>query len=170
MVVCDLVRITRLAAGAADLLLVHLESVAVLHFERVRGVSRLHTLTLEEETDRRHVLALALAKGVHELLKLGTALDLEEDLVVIICHLNIEVLSTSGISVRTLASRASIVVVVGHDEWFEKWCLLEARLFVNVGVIRVTQSVDVRDGYLLIYARRDLERRNEASLVVGRQK
>ena len=37
-------------------------------------------------------LALALAEGIHQLLELGGALDLEEDLVVVVGDFNVEVL------------------------------------------------------------------------------
>jgi len=106
------------SASAADLLLVDLEGVAVLHVELysvladilslsyplqharacsrethvVRGVAGVDSGAVEEEAHARERLALTLAEGVHELLQLGGALDLEEDLVVVVGHLDVEVL------------------------------------------------------------------------------
>lgn len=85
------VKCARLAT-AADLFLVHFESVSVLHIERLRVVGRLDTLSIEEEAHTRNVLALTVAKGVHELLQLSGSLDLEEDLIVVVRNLDIKVL------------------------------------------------------------------------------
>lgn len=71
---------------------------------RVRGILRLDTRTLEEEADRLHFLALSVAERAHELLQPGVPLYLEEDLVVVIRHLDVEVLGGSAIS----------IAVVGH--------------------------------------------------------
>lgn len=90
----------------------HFESVAVCHLERVRGIRRLHSRAVEQEPHRVEGLALALAKGRHELLELGAALDLEEDLVVVVGDLDVEVLGVGG---RGLAIAWGLVLVVfGH--------------------------------------------------------
>ena len=62
---------------------------------RVRVIRRLHPLAVEQEADAGHVLALAIAEGVHQLAQLGCALDLEKDLVVVIRDLDVEVLLLS---------------------------------------------------------------------------
>lgn len=57
------------------------------------GVVRwLHPLAVEEESDTLHVLSLAVAERVHELAELGCALDLEEDLVVVVGNFDVQVL------------------------------------------------------------------------------
>lgn len=77
----------------ANLLLVHFQSIAIGHVQRVRCVFGAHAGTIEQETDGRQLLSLALAEGVHELFQLCCALDFEEDLVVIIGDLDVEVLN-----------------------------------------------------------------------------
>lgn len=90
----------------------HFESVAVCHLKRVRGIRWLHSRAVKQESHRVEGLALALAKGRHELLELGAALDLEEDLVVVVGDLDVEVL---GVGRRVLAIAWRLVVVVfGH--------------------------------------------------------
>lgn len=79
---------------------------------RVRGIRRLHSRAVKQEPHRVEGLALALAKGRHELLELGAALDLEEDLVVVVGDLDVEVLGVGG---RGLAIAWGLVLVVlGH--------------------------------------------------------
>lgn len=53
--------------------------------------------TLEEESHAGDVLALAIAESVHELAQLSCALDLEEDLVVVVGDLDVQVLRRTGI-------------------------------------------------------------------------
>jgi hypothetical protein len=95
---------------AADLLLVNFQGVAVGHFERIGRIRGLDTRAVKEESDRANGLALALAKGVHELLELSAALDLEEDLVVVVGDLDVEVLRRS-----LLLPGASVLVLARHD-------------------------------------------------------
>lgn len=57
---------------------------------RIGVVRRLHSLSVEEKSDALHVLSLAIAESVHELAELGCALDLEEDLVVVVRDLDVE--------------------------------------------------------------------------------
>lgn len=67
-------------------------------------------------------LSLALAKSAHKLLKLCSALDLEEDLVVVVGDLDVEVLRVGG----CLLARSSVFVLVGHFElvWMESMHLV----------------------------------------------
>ena len=58
-------------------------------------------------------LSLALAEGSHELLELGVALDLEEDFVVIVRHLDIEMLDRGRL--RGIAWGAAVLSIVRHD-------------------------------------------------------
>jgi hypothetical protein len=110
------------SAAAANLLLVHLQSVAVLHIElrrvsnipvrvplcvsesraiflayRVWVVLRCYTLPVEQEAHARDVLALAIAECVHKLAQGCGALDLEEDLVVVVRDLDVQVLALAAI-------------------------------------------------------------------------
>lgn len=78
---------------------------------RLGVVGRLHTLSVEEEAHTRNVLALTVAKGVHELLQLSSSLDLEEDLIVVVRNLNIKVLRLSCVFRLLHIVRAA---VVGH--------------------------------------------------------
>ena len=52
----------------------------------------LDSATIKEEANGGGVLPLAFAEGVHELLELGGALNLEEDLVVVVGNFDVEVL------------------------------------------------------------------------------
>lgn len=61
----------------------------------VWGVLRTNSRTVEEEADGSLLLALTLTEGVHQLLQLGRALDLEEDLIVVVGDLDVEVLRGS---------------------------------------------------------------------------
>ena len=70
---------------------------AKLSFTHHLGVvGRVDSGAVEKEADASEGLSLTLAKGVHELLQLGCALDLEEDLVVVVGHLDVEVLGLLG--------------------------------------------------------------------------
>lgn len=57
---------------------------------------------------------MALAEGGHKLLELGRSLDLEEDLVVVVRHLDVEVLVAAGRGIGALSRGASAVVFTGH--------------------------------------------------------
>lgn len=54
-------------------------------------------MTIEEESHAGGSLALTVAEGIHELLELGGTLDLEVDLVVVVGHLNVQVLAALGL-------------------------------------------------------------------------
>lgn len=95
--------------AASNLLLVDLKGVAVLHVERIGVVCWLHPLSVEEESNTGHVLALTIAKGIHQFAELRGALDLKENLVVVIRHFDVEVLLLAFF--RLLVHRRT---VVGH--------------------------------------------------------
>jgi hypothetical protein len=57
---------------------------------RIRAISILHTTTIEEEADGAASLALSITEGIHQLLEGRRALDLEEDLIVIIGDFDVE--------------------------------------------------------------------------------
>lgn len=54
------------------------------------------TGSVEQESDRGHLLALALTEGIHQLLQLSRSLDLEEDLIVVVGNLDVQVLNGRG--------------------------------------------------------------------------
>jgi len=54
-------------------------------------------LSVEKESHTGRSFALTLAEGIHELLELGGTLDLEVDFVVVVGHLNVEVLAALGL-------------------------------------------------------------------------
>lgn len=81
----------------------------------IRCVGRLDSLSLEEEANRVWRLALALAEREHELLELGAPLDLEEDLVVVICHLDVEVLYRGRAS--AFLTRGAVLGSIGHGAY-----------------------------------------------------
>ena len=84
--------------------------VAVLHLELVRGVIVLEAFTVEDEAALIARESLSLAVGIHELLELGRALDLEEDLSAILClHLDVDVLGITC-SCSTSCSRGSLSI------------------------------------------------------------
>jgi len=78
---------------------------------RIRG---LDALALEEESHRVQRLALAIAEGGHEFLQLRAALDLEEDLVVVVGDFDVEMLSRAASRGRLGLRRASVLRVVCH--------------------------------------------------------
>jgi len=75
---------------AANLLLVDFKGIAILHIQRFRTIRRLDATTIEEETNRVRSLALPLTESIHELLQGCGALDLEENLIVVICNFDVE--------------------------------------------------------------------------------
>jgi len=74
------------------------------------AIGRLDTGTIKEESNRLSRFPLALTEGIHELLELGGALDLEEDLVVIVCDFNVEVLADLGLFRLVGCARAAILI------------------------------------------------------------
>lgn len=59
---------------------------------RFRRVLRTYSRSIEQETDRGRLFSLALAEGIHELLQLRGALDLEKNFVMVVRDLDIQVL------------------------------------------------------------------------------
>lgn len=60
-------------------------------------VGRIDSLAIEEESHAGRGFALTFAEGIHELLELSGTLDLEVDLVVVVGHLNVQVLAALGL-------------------------------------------------------------------------
>lgn len=81
----------------------------------LRIIRRVDSLPIKEEATRPKFLALPLAERVHELFQLCTALDLEEHLVVPVCHFDIQVFAWRRWSIiRLLASGRRRRVIVRH--------------------------------------------------------
>lgn len=99
---------------ASNLLLVNLKSVTVLHLESVGGIVWLDSLALEKEAHGVDGLALALAERAHQLLQLGGLLYLKEDLVVVVRHLNVEVLRLGGCLLTLRRWGPVLVLFAGH--------------------------------------------------------
>lgn len=57
----------------------------------IRTVSRLYSIPIKQESDGIRRFALTLAEGIHQLLQRRRPLDLEEDLIIVIRHLDIQV-------------------------------------------------------------------------------
>jgi hypothetical protein len=73
----------------------------------------LDTLALKDESNGSRGFALTVAKRVHQLFQLGRTLDLEEDLVVVVRHLDVEVLGVRSF-VRLCSGRAAVFVFGRH--------------------------------------------------------
>ena len=58
----------------------------------IRGIGRLYASTIEQETNGARLLPLTITEGVHKFLEGSGTLDLEEDLVVVVRHLDVEML------------------------------------------------------------------------------
>jgi hypothetical protein len=86
--------------------------IAIGHLQPFGSVRRLHSGALEQEANRVGRLALALAESGHELLEPGRALDLEEDLIVVIGDFDVEMGAVDG-GIRC-AARAAVVVFARH--------------------------------------------------------
>lgn len=80
----------------------------------IRAISWLNSRTIKQEADAACGLALALAEGIHQLLELGGALDLEKDLVVVVGDFDIEVLGLRGLVLLWGWRSASILLGSGH--------------------------------------------------------
>lgn len=118
-------------SASSNLLLVDFQGVSVLHVElvkvslerfhreeekqddgtySVRGVLGANASSVKEEADSRGLFSLTVAERVHELLQLRRALDLEEDLVVVICHFNVQMLGGGGFLVGHFAGYVCVVL------------------------------------------------------------
>jgi hypothetical protein len=94
---------------------------------RVRVVVWCDTLAIEQKSHARDVLSLAVAEGVHELAESRGALDFEEDLVVVVRHLDVQVLALARIFGLLLNVGRAVVRHVG--------CVcVRARSWISVGV------------------------------------
>lgn len=81
----------------------------------LRIVRSVDSLPIKEEATRPEFLALPLTERVHELFQLCTALDLEEHLVVPVCHFDIQVFAWRRWSIiRLLARGRRRRVIVRH--------------------------------------------------------
>ena len=79
---------------------------------RFRTIGRIYPRPVEQKADSGDLLALTIAESIHELGELSRPLDLEENLVVVVGHLDVEMLGF-----RLLICAASCtwgLVAVGH--------------------------------------------------------
>ena len=101
----------RIAARTANLFLMHLQRIAILHIELhhinqritashaskqsathiVRSIWRIHHLPVEDKATALRPLTLPFTECIHELLELRRALDLEENFVVAVCNFDVDV-------------------------------------------------------------------------------
>ena len=66
---------------------------------------------IEEESNRRNLFALTFAERSHQFVKFCRSLDLEKDFVIVVGHLDVEMLATC----RRLRLRAiGRLTIVGH--------------------------------------------------------
>lgn len=86
------------------------EAAILCQTYRLGIVGWVHSLSIEQEAHAGRGLALALAEGIHKLLELSRALDLEKDLIVVVGDLDVEVLAGS-LLLGLVPGRAT---VVGH--------------------------------------------------------
>lgn len=80
----------------------------------IRRVGSLDSAAVEQEADGAGRLALPLAEGIHQLLELRGALDLEEDLVVVVRHLDVEVLGLLRLFGLAWGAGGAVLVGSGH--------------------------------------------------------
>jgi len=77
----------------------------------IRTVCRVDTSSIEEKANAAGLLPLAITERIHELLKSRCTLDLEEDLIVVVCDLNVEMFRCWSFLWFARPRRS---VVVGH--------------------------------------------------------
>ncbi len=82
---------------------------------RIRAISWVDPCAIEKKSNRGGCFSLALAEGVHELRKGGGALDLEEDLIVVISNLDVQVFALRLLV--GIATGAGGLFTVRHDGW-----------------------------------------------------
>ena len=80
---------------------------------RIRTISGLYTTSVKQEADRVRGLALPLAEGIHQLLKVCCTLDLEENLIVVVGNLNVKVFADRCFRLF-LCTRAAVLVGSRH--------------------------------------------------------
>ena len=81
---------------------------------RIGRVAWLDTLAFKKEAHRADCLALTLTECRHQLLKLGAALNLEEDLIVVVGNFDVEVLGVAARCWRLVLGRGAVLWVVRH--------------------------------------------------------
>ena len=75
----------------------------------IRAIGRLNTTAIEEEADGVGCFALSLTEGVHQLLQGCCALDLEENLIVIVSDFNVEMFA--GVAFGLLGSTGASIFI-----------------------------------------------------------
>lgn len=80
----------------------------------VWAITWVDSCTVEEKSNRGGCLSLTLAKGVHELRESGGTLDLEEDLVIVVCDFDVQMLALG--LVFGIAAGTRRLITVRHDE------------------------------------------------------
>jgi len=128
----------------------------------------LYAATVEEEPDRGGSLALSLAKGVHQFLQCCGALDLKEDLIVVVGDLNVEMFTWATRLSLLGGTRASVVVRSRHlvqkkgDVDWNTRCWREqgylSRVLVRVCACEAGEWLDLRDCVRVIQRLLELQR------------
>lgn len=93
---------------------------------------RRDSLTIEEKPDCLWVFALSITEGVHQLLEFRTPLYLEEDLIVVICDLDVKVFGALWLLLCTIWR----LVLVSHGDCAKGCDDVRARLNRS-GVLRL---------------------------------
>jgi len=91
-----------------------LKGIAVLHIERIWTIRSLYTTAIKEEADGVGGLALSLTEGIHEFLQGSGALNLEEDLVVVVSDLDVEMFADGGAFWLFGRAGASVIIRSRH--------------------------------------------------------
>ena len=89
---------------------------------RVWAIIWVHTRTIEEKSNRGGCFSLTLAEGVHELREVGSALDLEEDFVVVVRDLDVQMLALGLVVGIATGTRRLITVRHGKGGGSELLC------------------------------------------------
>ena len=105
-----------MSGGSTGLFNHDVDFITVLHFESVRGVLLLQSLSIKNESALVVGKTLSLAVGIHQLLQLGGPLDFEEDLGSILgLHLDVDMdVFLAGIAFASCSSCFSPSIVVSH--------------------------------------------------------
>ena len=100
---------------------------------RIWAIRSLYATAVEQEADRIRGLALPLTEGIHKLLQGCGALDLEEDLIVVVGNFDVEMFADRG-NFRFLG-RAGTSVLIGsrHLSWSEV-------VFSEIVCVRLSRS------------------------------
>lgn len=111
-------------SSSTDLFLVHLQRISIGHLEGFWAITWVDARTIEEKSNRGGCFSLTLAEGVHELREGGGALDLEEDLVVVVRDLDVQVLALGLIVGVAAGTRRLITVRHGVDAGIVLCCIV----------------------------------------------